>query len=156
MDLGVTSGIYKLLLVLHISCVVVGFGGVALNGLYGARAKRSGGREGLAISETNFWVSSKVAEPAIYAVFVLGILLVLASNGPGPGGRVWDFDQKWIGISMLLYIVGIALSHALLRPAVKRMNALQGELATAGTAPSAGGPPAQVAELESLGQRVGA
>jgi uncharacterized membrane protein len=150
MDIGVTSGIYKLLLVLHISCVVVGFGGVALNGLYGARAKRSGGREGLAISETNFWVSSKVAEPAIYAVFVLGLLLVWASDG------VWGFDDKWIGISMLLYIVGIALSHALLRPAVKRMNALQGELATAGTAPSAGGPPPQVAELESLGQRVGA
>jgi hypothetical protein len=156
MDLGLNSGIYKFLLVLHITCVVVGFGGVALNGLYGARAKRAGGREGLAISETNFWVAQKAAEPAIYAVFVLGILLVLASNGPGPGGRVWDFDQKWISFAMLLYIVGIALSHAVLRPAIKKMNALQTELVSGAAAPGAGGAPPQVAELESLGQRVGA
>ena len=67
MDVGLNSGIYKFLLVLHIVAVVVGFGGVVLNGLYGARAKRAGGREGLAISETNFWITEKVAEPAIYA-----------------------------------------------------------------------------------------
>jgi uncharacterized membrane protein len=149
MDVGLNSGIYKFLLVLHIACVVVGFGGVALNGLYGARAKRAGGREGLAISETNFWISERVAEPAIYAVFVLGILLVLTSD------EAWEFDQKWISFSMLLYIVGIALTHAVLRPAVKRMNALQAELAATGPAPGAGGPPPQVAQLESLGQRVG-
>jgi uncharacterized membrane protein len=149
MDVGLNSGIYKFLLVLHIACVVVGFGGVALNGLYGARAKRAGGREGLAISETNFWISERVAEPAIYAVFVLGILLVLTSD------EAWEFDQKWISFSMLLYIVGIALTHAVLRPAVKRMNALQAELAATGPAPGADGPPPQVAQLESLGQRVG-
>jgi uncharacterized membrane protein len=149
MDVGLNSGIYKFLLVLHIACVVVGFGGVALNGLYGARAKRAGGREGLAISETNFWISERVAEPAIYAVFVLGILLVLTSD------EAWEFDQKWISFSMLLYIVGIALTHAVLRPAVKRMNALQAELGATGPAPGAGGPPPQVAQLESLGQRVG-
>jgi uncharacterized membrane protein len=150
MDVGLNSGIYKFLLVLHLVCVVVGFGGVVLNGLYGARAKRAGGREGLAISETNFWVTSKVAEPAIYAVFVLGILLV------GTSDDVWGFDQKWISFSMLLYIIGIALTHAVMRPAVKRMNALQAELAGAGPGPAAGGPPPQVAELESLGQWVGA
>ena len=151
MDVGLNSGIYKFLLVLHIIAVVVGFGGVVLNGLYGARAKRAGGREGLAISETNFWITERVAEPAIYAVPILGILLILVSDD------VWEFDQKWISFSFLLYIVGIALSHAVMRPAIKRMNALQAELASAGPAPSAtGGPPPQVAELESLGQRVGA
>jgi uncharacterized membrane protein len=150
MDLGLNSGIYKLLLVLHICAVVVGFGGVALNGLYGARAKKAGGREGLAVAETNFWITERVAEPAIYAVFVLGLLLVLSSDD------AWGFDQKWISFSMLLYIIGIALTHAVMRPAVKRMNALQAELASAGPPPGPGGPPSQVAELESLGQRVGA
>ena len=149
MDVGLNSGIYKFLLVLHLLAVVVGFGGVMLNGLYGARAKRAGGRQGLAVSEANFWVSDKVAEPFIYAVFVLGILLVLTSDD------AWGFDQNWISFSMLLYIIGIGLSHGVMRPAVKRMNALQAELAGAGPAPGAGGPPPQVAELESLGQRVG-
>jgi uncharacterized membrane protein len=150
MDLGLNSGIYKLLLVLHICAVVVGFGGVALNGLYGARAKKAGGREGLAVAETNFWITERVAEPAIYAVPILGILLIVTSDD------VWKFDQKWISFSFLLYIVGIALTHAVMRPALKRMNALQAELAAPGVAPAGGGAPPQVAELESLGQRVGA
>jgi uncharacterized membrane protein len=150
MDTGLNSGIYKFLLVLHILAVVIGFGGVVLNALYGARAKKAGGREGLAVSEANFWVTERAAEPAIYAVFVLGILLVLASD------EAWEFGDTWISVSMLLYIVGIALSHAVMRPAVKRMNALQAELAAAGPGPSgAGGPAPQVAQLESLGQRVG-
>jgi uncharacterized membrane protein len=149
MDTGLNSGIYKFLLVLHLIAVVVGFGGVVLNALYGARAKRAGGREGLAVSEANFWVSNTVAEPFIYAVFVLGLLLLWASDG------TWGFDQKWISFSMLLYIVGIALTHAVMRPAVKRMNVLQAELSAPGVAPAAGGAPPQVAELESLGQRVG-
>src|SRR5215213_8500697 len=150
MDTGLNSGIYKFLLVLHLIAVVVGFGGVVLNALYGARAKKAGGGEGLAVAEANFWVTERAAQPAIYAVFILGILLVLASD------EAWDFGDKWISFSMLLYIVGIALSHAVMRPAVKRMNTLQAELATGGPAPAAGGPPPQVAELESLGQRVGA
>ena len=149
MDTGINSGIYKFLLVLHLVAVVVGFGGVVLNALYGARAKKAGGREGLAVAEANFWVTERAAEPAIYAVFILGILLVLASD------EAWDFGDTWISFSMLLYIVGIALSHAVMRPAVKRMNVLQAELASAAPAPGAGGPPPQVAELESLGQRVG-
>jgi uncharacterized membrane protein len=150
MDTGLNSGIYKFVLVLHLIAVVVGFGGVVLNGLYGARAKRAGGREGLAISETNFWITERVAEPAIYAVPILGILLIVTSDD------VWKFDQKWISFSFLLYIVGIALTHAVMRPALKRMNALQAELAAPGVAPAGGGAPPQVAELESLGQRVGA
>ena len=149
MDTGLNSGIYKFLLVLHLIAVVIGFGGVVLNALYGARAKKAGGREGLAVSEANFWVTDRAALPAIYAVFILGILLVLASD------EAWDFGDKWISFSMLLYIVGIALSHAVMRPTVKRMNVLQAELASAGPAPGAGGPPPQVGELESLGQRVG-
>ena len=149
MDLVYESGIYDLLLFLHLVAVVVGFGSVMLNGLYGARAKRAGGREGVAIAEANTFVSDKVAEPFIYAVFVFGLLLVLV------GDEVWEFDQAWINISMLLYIIGIALSHAVLRPAVKRLNALTAQLAAAGPMPSAGGPPPEVAEVETLGKRAG-
>jgi uncharacterized membrane protein len=149
MDTGYEGGLYDLLLFLHILAVVVGFGGVMLNGVYAARAKRAGGREGVAVMETNTFVSDKVAEPFIYAVFVLGILLVLV------GDEVWEWDQAWINISMLLYIVGIALSHAVMRPAVRRLNTLTAQLASAGPNPGAGGPPPEVAEVEALGKRVG-
>ena len=150
MDVGLNSGIYKFLLVLHLIAVVVGFGSVMLNGVYAARAKRAGGREGVAIAEANTFVSDKVAELFIYAVPILGILLIVTSD------EVWKFDQKWISFSLLLYIIGIALSHAVLRPTVKKLNALTAQLAAAGPMPSAGGPPPEVAEVEALGKRAGA
>jgi len=150
MDVGLNSGIYKFLLVLNLIAVVVGFGSVMLNGVYAARAKRAGGREGVAIAEANTFVSDKVAELFIYAVPILGILLIVTSD------EVWKFDQKWISFSLLLYIIGIALSHAVLRPTVKKLNALTAQLAAAGPMPSAGGPPPEVAEVEALGKRAGA
>jgi uncharacterized membrane protein len=149
MDVGLNSGIYKFLLVLHLLTVVVGFGAVMLNGIYAARAKKAGGREGVAISEANTFVSDKVAELFIYAVPIFGILLILVSDD------VWGFDQKWISFSFLLYLIGLGLSHGLLRPTVKKLNALTAQLAAAGPMPSAGGPPPEVAEVEALGKRAG-
>src|SRR3712207_4335303 len=117
MDVGLNSGIYKFVLVLHLVAVVVGFGSVMLNGVYAARAKKAGGREGVAIAEANTFVSDRVAELFIYAVPILGILLIFLSEESG-GVRQWEFDQKWISFSFLLYLIGIALSHAVLRPTV--------------------------------------
>jgi uncharacterized membrane protein len=149
MDVGLNSGIYKFLFVLHLLTVVVGFGSVMLNGIYAARAKKAGGREGVAISEANTFVSDKVAELFIYAVPIFGILLILVSD------ETWEFDQKWISFSFLLYLIGLGLSHGVLRPAVKKLNALTGQLAAAGPMPSAGGPPPEVEEVEALGKRAG-
>lgn len=82
-----------------------------------------------------------MAEVVIYTVFVFGILLVLLSDD------VWTFGQFWIWSSMALFIIGIALSHAVLRPNVRRMNTLMAELAEMGSPPrgdSPGGPPPQI------------
>lgn len=142
---------YDLLLLLHILTAIVGFGAVFLNGIYGAQAKSRQGVEGLAIVQANFLVS-RIAEYFIYAVFVTGILLVLISES------AWKFGDTWIWLSIVLYLIGIAISHAVLQPSVKRMIALMEQLAHMGPPPgggSAGGPPPQVMELEERGKRVG-
>ena len=145
------DGLYKLLLVLHIFCAIVGFGAVYLNALYGRQIQKHQGREGLAIYEANFRVS-EIGQYFIYGVFVFGVLLVLTSDD------VWEFSQTWIWLSMALYVVGIGVSHGVLLPAVKRMGVLMRELVDAGPPPAGAapsGPPPQVVELEGLGQRVG-
>ena len=76
---GTNSGIFKLLLVLHILSAIVGLGAVMLNGLYAAQAQKRPGPPGRAVSEANFAVST-IAEKFIYAIPVFGILLVLASD----------------------------------------------------------------------------
>jgi hypothetical protein len=155
--MGLNSGIYKLLLVLHIFCAIVGFGAVYLNAIYGRQIEKRQGRDGLAIYEANFRVSA-IGQYFIYGVFVFGVLLVLTSD------EAWEFSQTWIWLAMALYIVGIGVSHGVLLPAVKRMGVLMRELVDAGPPPAglsaagspAAGPPPQVAELQALGPRVGA
>jgi uncharacterized membrane protein len=149
--MGITSTAYKIVLLLHILCAIVGFGTVILNGLYGAQAKRRPGPGGLAIQEANLFVSH-IAEFFIYAVFILGIGLVSMSDD------AWKFSQTWIWLAMILYIVGIGVSHGVLFPNAKKMRDLSAELVAAGPPPAGTppGPPPQVAEMERRGKTLGA
>jgi hypothetical protein len=146
----INGGLYKLCLVLHILCAIVGFGAVFLNGVYGAQMKarmQSGrGAEALGIYEANLTVS-KIGEYFIYAVFIFGFALL------GLSDSVWKFSQTWIWLSVVLYIVAIGLVHGVVMPTVKRMGVLMREV-LAGP-PPVGGPPPQAAEMEQLGQRLG-
>jgi uncharacterized membrane protein len=149
--LGANSGIYKFVLVLHLMSAIIGFGSVFLFGVFGVKAKARGGREGLAITETTVDVAKNWSEWFIYAVPVLGILLVLLSDD------LYKFSQSWISLSFLLYIVAVGISHAVHFPNLRRMNELMAQL-TAGGPPAGGqgGPPPQVVELEARGKRAGA
>jgi hypothetical protein len=144
------SGLYRAVLVAHVLCAIVGFGAVMLNAIYGAESKKRPGPEGIAVFDANHRVST-IGEYFIYAVFVLGFTLVLLSDD------VWEFSQTWVWLAMAVYIAALALSHLVMFPTLKRMRVLMGELAGGpppGAAPPAG-PPPQVAELESLGKRLG-
>ncbi len=139
------SDAYNIVKVLHILCAIVGFGGVTLNGLYGAQAKQRGGREAVGIGESVYRVSV-VAEYFIYAVFVLGLALVAMGN------NIFDFGQTWIWLSTVLFIAGLGIAHGVLRPRVKRLNALMVEVAAGAGPPSE----AQAAQLDALGKQLAA
>jgi uncharacterized membrane protein len=145
---------YNLVVLLHILCAIIGFGAVFLNGIYGqqmkARMQSGRGTEALGIYEANLMVS-KIGEYFIYAVFVFGLGLVgLATVGDH---HVYSFSQTWVWLSVLLYVVGIGLSHGVLMPTVKRMGVLMREMLAA--PPPAGGPPPQATEMEGLGKKLG-
>ncbi|HEX4978983.1 MAG TPA: DUF2269 family protein [Acidimicrobiales bacterium] len=144
--MGYRDNLYDLVLVLHLLAVVVGFGPFFLGTAIYGRAAEGGGPAGLAIGRATMKLTA-VSDLFIYAVFVTGILLVILSDDVIP------FSDMWISISMLLYFAGIAVSHAMLRPAGKRMLALQEELAGAGP-PAGGGRPRQVDEIEAAGKRL--
>jgi len=140
---------YDLVLLLHVLASIIGFGAVFLNGLYGAQVRARRGPEGLAILQANFLVA-RVGTYFIYAVFVLGLVLVLMSDD------VWSFGDTWIWLSMLLYVVGIGLSHGVQQPSVRRMITLMEETGAAGAQPPGGAPSPQAAEMQELGTRMGA
>ena len=144
-----TDAAYDTVKVLHILCAIIGLGAVFLNGIYGRQAASRRGREGLAIFQANFFVS-KVAEYFIYAIFVFGVLMVLLSDD------VIEFGDTFVWLSMLLYLIALGISHGLLTPRAKQMEAIMTDLAD-GPPPGAagGGPPPQAAQLEQLGKQLG-
>jgi hypothetical protein len=143
---GTNSGIFKLLLVLHILSAIVGIGGVMLNGLYAAQAQKRPGPPGRAVSEANYAVTA-VAEKVIYLVPVFGILLVLASD------EGVKFSDTFVWLSLVLFIIAIGISHSVLIPGHRRINGLLLEMEQ-GPAP-VGGPPPQVAQIQELGKKQG-
>ncbi|MGI8778256.1 MAG: DUF2269 family protein [Acidimicrobiales bacterium] len=116
--MGIDTGAYKFVEVLHVLAVVVGFGGIVVGGIFGAKAKSRGGAGGQAAAEVAFDVTEHWSQWFIYAVPVLGILLVLMSDDS------YKFSQAWISISFLLYIVFVGLMHGLHLPNIRRMNEL--------------------------------
>lgn len=127
-------GSYELLLVIHLITVVVGIGGVVLNGVYGAQAKQAGPNGGNAIVRANYAVSG-IAEWFIYAIPVTGIVMVLDDDYP------WDFSDTWVWLSIVLYVVAVGNSHMNLKPSARRMIELTQ------------GPPTP--EMEAVGKRLG-
>jgi len=142
---GINSGIYKLLLVLHILSVIFGLGTVSLNGLYAAQARKRPGPGGRAVTEANFAVST-VAEFIIYSVPIWGILLIVSRD------KVWKWSQTWTWLALLIYIIAIGISHAVMIPGTKRIIELQKEMEQG--PPPAGGPPTQVAEMQAIGTKL--
>lgn len=118
--MGVDGDVYRLVLLLHIAAVVVGFGAIGLNGVYARQARQRGGAEGAAIAEATRAVT-RTAASSMYAVPFLGIALVLLSDG------TWGFDQAWISLSLLLYLVAAGLLGAVVIPSQKRISAAGGD-----------------------------
>ena len=141
--MGLTGGVYRLMLLLHIACAMLGFGSVAFNGLYRLRARHLGGTEEAGVLEANSDVT-RIAEILIYATFVFGVLVVLTSRSQ------WTFSQSWLSASMLLYLVDIAVLHGLIRRHERQYADLLPSVDGAGRGGPAGGGP----ELERLEQRI--
>src|SRR5215472_204693 len=166
--IGVGSGSYDTVMVLHVMCVIIGFGGVFLNGIYGGEAKRRKGAEGLAVFEATEKVG-KVAEFFILAVPVFGIALILMSHS------MWRFSQTWVIAALAIYGAALVLSFGFHLPNLRQMGGLMNELIAMAKAPpqvsggsvasddpqaaaaiaASGGPPPQVIDLQRCGKLAG-
>lgn len=143
------SNLYLTIKMLHILSAIIGFGAVMLNALYGKKSQENQGPGGLAIFDANYYVSHH-AEKVIYLVFVFGFIMILGEDGPA-------FSDPWIMAAIGIYVVAIAVSHAVMFPTLKKMRGNLAELVAMGPPPEgamASGPPPQVAAVEALGKRV--
>ena len=139
---------YRVLYLLHIVFIVVGFGTSFAYPALARRARQLPPVEGHAIGHTSLAISSAVTTYPIWAAGLVGIILVGVSEQ-------WEFSQAWISIAFVLFFFGVLFAWFVHTPNLKRMDALQEELLAGSAAPAATGPPPQVAELQARGKRAG-
>ena len=113
----VGSGVYQLLLILHILSVVVAFAPAIVHPLVGRRLL--GEDEGAAqrfsgAASTN---NRAVHLPALVAVGVLGFALV------GVSDKAFEFSDPWVAISALLWLVIAGVISGMVLPGERGMAA---------------------------------
>lgn len=95
---------YKVLVLLHLLCVIGGFGALAYNALYMSLAqRRTQGGTG-AVLEVNGLVSG-LAELLIYAALLFGIGAVTASHS------TVKFSQAWVSAAFGVYVAAVGVLH---------------------------------------------
>ena len=143
MGTGLTGGLYRLLLLLHILCAMVGFGTVSFTGMRRARARQRATDGKRVLLEEDFYVNRN-AEFLMYGVLVFGILVALTSKS------AWKFDQSWLSVAILLYIVDIGVLHMVIHRSERMYQALLDQV----NGGAASGRVAGVTELEQLERRI--
>lgn len=136
---------YDILVMLHLLCVIGGFGALAYNALYMSLAQRRPAGGTGAIIEVNMLVSS-LAELLIYAALLFGIGAVASSHS------TVKFSQAWVSAAFGVYIAAIAVLHGWIKRHQRVYASLVRKL-------ESGAEPAtqekDVAELKALEKRVG-
>jgi uncharacterized membrane protein len=143
MGTGLSGGLYRLLLLLHILCAMIGFGTVSFTGMRRARARQRATDGKRVLLEEDFYVNRN-AEFLMYGVLVFGILVALTSKS------TWKFDQSWLSVAILLYIVDIGILHGVIHRSERVYKALLEQVNGGAVA----GPGAGVSELEQLERRI--
>jgi hypothetical protein len=142
--MGESTG-FRILLLLHLLCVIGGFGAVAYNGLYLALGRQQKVGAGPVLA-ANTQVSS-LGELLIYGAALFGIAAAGSSHGAD------KFSQAWLIAALALYVVLLGILHGWIRPRRRRYDNVTVALAAATrTAPQAQAP--DIAELAHLDRQI--
>jgi hypothetical protein len=147
-DLATDTFGWKLLFLLHLLCVTVGFGSTFVYPLLGKIASERTAAEGTVLTDAALYAAKRVTTPVIYAAGFFG--LVLAIVGP------YDMGKAWIAIAIVLFAAAVVFAGFVHVPNLVAMNKLSHQLSDAGPPPAGvapSGPPPQVAQIEARGKR---
>ncbi|HET6965177.1 MAG TPA: hypothetical protein VFH58_10430 [Acidimicrobiales bacterium] len=137
---------FHVLVLLHLICVVGGFGGLAYNALYMSLAQRRPAGGTSAVLEVNRMVSG-LAEALVYAAVLFGIAAVGASH------KHIGFGDAWVSAALAVAVAAVGVLHGWIRPNQRRYAAVVEKLETpAGAGESR---ETEVADLRSYEKRVG-
>ena len=108
--------LYRVVYLLHIAAIVVAFAAAIVNPRLGGLATRSDDATARLISRFIVDGSKAIHFPALVLVGLLGIVMVLLSEGD-----LYEFSQAWISIAFVLWFAMMGILWFLLIPAERRL-----------------------------------
>ena len=136
---------YNLVLFVHISAVVIAFGGTFTYGLVQAVVTRPGQRR-----HVPFWhrvqheVGNKLITPAAVLILLAGIYLAAVGN--------YDFGKLFVTVGIVIVVAVLGLGHAFFSPTeLRAVEAAERDIAAAGDGEVVLG-----AEYQALSKRLAA
>ena len=138
---------FKILVLLHILCVMGGFGAVAYNALYLSLAQRRPGGGTGAVIDVNTLVSG-FAELLIYAALLFGIGAVAASRS------TIKFSDAWVSAAFAVYLVDLGILHGWIKRYQREYSAVVARLETGAAGAEVGSVEVDVAQLKHLERRI--
>jgi len=148
--MGFNSFGYKIVVLLHLLTVIVGFGSSFVWPALASKARALSPAEGYAVNHTAFSLGKGLTTYPIYAAGATGLLLVIMnqiSDGP------FTFKDTWISIAIVLFIGAACLAGFLHNPNLAKMDELSARLEAGDVTPNPNGPPAEVLELQDRGKQ---
>lgn len=107
---GASHGVYDALVVAHVVCAILGFGSLAISGVYGFTGRDPSGPESVEEARRYFSGRGRL-ELFVWPVPFLG----LAALAVEPGGR--GVGQLWDVLALVVWAVGAAVLALVVRPA---------------------------------------
>jgi hypothetical protein len=150
--MGVNSFLFKVVYLIHILSIIVGFGSSFVWPALASRARKLPPKEGYALSHTAFTLGKGMTTGPTVLAGIAGVLLVVLSKPEG-GEALYKFSQTWISIAFLLFFVSMGISIGLHAPNLKKIDELSGKLASGEIKGGQGGTPPEVAELQARGKK---
>ena len=141
------SVLFQVLLLLHITCAVGGFGALVYRGLALDLARRRGPAPTAGVLDVYGQISG-IAEVLVYGVVVFGVAALAASNHSSV------FHRPWLPVAIGVYVVMLGVLHGMVRPAEKRYKELLLDLAQSPSVAPPNRPP-ELAQLDRLSRRIG-
>jgi uncharacterized membrane protein len=134
---------FKILLMLHLLCVIGGFGYLA----YGGVTLMVGRRRGATLGTLEVTLQVGVlAELLVYGADIFGIGAV------GSSDSTWTFGQTWVWLALALYVVEVGLLHAVIKKSQREYATLARRLSEAGPMKER---PSEVDRIAALERRIG-
>jgi len=145
------SFFYRVMVLLHLLTVIVGFGSSFVWPAMAARARALAPAEGYAVSHTAFGLSKGLTTYPIYAAGATGFLLVVMNQITDFAPHT--FKEAWVSIAIVLFVAAVCVAAFLHVPNLAKMDALQARLVAGDVTPNPNGPPPEVLELQDRGKQ---